>query len=917
MAQLYNALQLSKGATVRTQSFGSMTQPVQFLLDKEKDDEWKAWNMDWLEKQGMEQIAKKFRRYSKNYKLANGIIDKTDYICEPENEMGDLMEILTKEDDSAMELKFYPIIPNVINVLTGEFSKRADKITYRAVDEFSQNELLEEKRMMVEQTLLAQAEQQMLQTIQQMGLQMESEQAQQMLAPENLKSLPQIEEYFRKDYRSVYESWASTQHEVDSERFKMDELERTGFRDMLTVDDVMFHFRMMEDDYEVELWNPMTTFSYKSPGQQYYSNGLFAGKIDLLTPADVIDNYGYMMTREQLESIQDVFPVKSMGYLMGGKYNDGAFYDPSKSKEWNQTGPSLGMRQHESFNDMFGRPGQQNKPYMDPVDAILAQSHDYTHFDNSSLCRVTTGYWKSQRLIGQLTWIDEEGFRQETFVDETFKITTRGVYDNSLYAGKTKHTLIYGQHVEWVWINQVFGGLKIGPNTHRPVEFENHNGLNPIYLNVKPLPFQFKGDFSLYGGKLPVEGARFSERNSAPSSMVDKMKPSQVGYNLANNQIADILVDELGTVILLDQNALPQKSLGEDWGKGNLGKAYMAMKDFKMMPLDTSITNTENGLNFQHYQVLNLEETNRLMGRVQMATYFKQQAFETIGLTPQRMGEVQSRETATGVQMAVNNSYAQTEMYFVNFSEHLMPRVHQMRTELAQYYQSRKPSIRLQHLTSNDERVFFQMNGTKLLGRELNVYQSSKISHKNLLENIKNLAINNNTSGATVYDLTDLMKADTLGEVEHAMKKAEQRAQAVRQQEQSNAENLEQMRITAEKEKQEAEQRFEALQNELDRENNIDVAEIRAAVSTGLADLDANGENDYMDTLKYLDDKRVKDETLQLNRQKEMNRMVTEDQKMNLKREELRSRERIADKQVRIASINKNRYDKPSTAKKK
>ena len=73
---------------------------------------------------------------------------------------------------------------------------------------------------------------------------------------------------------------------------------------------------------------------------------------------------------------------------------------------------------------------------------------------------------------------------------------------------------------------------------------------------------------------------------------------------MVNNQIADILVDELGTVIMFDQNALPRHSMGEDWGKGNYAKAYVAMKDFQMLPLDTSITNTENATNFNHYQVL-------------------------------------------------------------------------------------------------------------------------------------------------------------------------------------------------------------------------------------------------------------------------------------------------------------------------
>ena len=66
----------------------------------------------------MKQLRRNARRLMKNYKLAKGIIDKQDYIVEEDNEMADLIDTLTKEDLSAFELKFYPIIPNVINVLT-------------------------------------------------------------------------------------------------------------------------------------------------------------------------------------------------------------------------------------------------------------------------------------------------------------------------------------------------------------------------------------------------------------------------------------------------------------------------------------------------------------------------------------------------------------------------------------------------------------------------------------------------------------------------------------------------------------------------------------------------------------------------------------------------------------------------------
>ena len=105
-----------------------------------------------------------------------------------------------------------------------------------------------------------------------------------------------------------------------------------------------------------------------------------------------------------------------------------------------------------------------------------------------------------------------------------------------------------------------------------------------------------------------------------------------------------------------------------------------------MLPLDTSIANTENALNFNHFQKLDLEQTNRLMSRIQLGNYFKQQAYEVVGVSTQRMGQQISQETATGVEQAVNSSYAQTETYFIQHCDYLMPRVHQMRTDLAQYY---------------------------------------------------------------------------------------------------------------------------------------------------------------------------------------------------------------------------------------
>jgi hypothetical protein len=914
--QIINAIQAKNGVKTEQNKLGTVTQPLQFISKKDKTQEWAAWNLDWIELQGLKQIRRNARRLMKNYKLAKGIIDKSDYIVEENNEYRDVVEILTKEDTSALELKFYPIIPNVINVLVAEFAKRSTKLTYRAIDEFSYNDMIEQKRAMVEETLLADAQIKLTAALMEQGLDPESEEAAQQLSPENLKSLPEIEQFFKKDYRSMVEEWATHQHKVDVERFGMDELEERGFRDMLITDREFWHFRMMEDDYEVELWNPAITFYHKSPDSRYISQSNWVGKTDMMSASDVIDRYGYIMTEEQLSALEAIYPIRAAGYNIPGIQNDGSFYDGTKSHEWNTNMPSLGMRQYTSFMGSNAINGS------DIISEILLQGDEYLDEGGEFLLRVSTVYWKSQRKIGHLTSVAENGEVINEIVGEDYVVENKPIYDNRLFKNKTKDNIIYGDHLDWIWINEVWGGVKIGPNIPSYWGMNNPGGFTPIYIGVDknkigPLKFQFKGDSTLYGCKLPVEGAVFSDRNTKSTALLDLMKPYQIGYNIVNNQIADILVDELGTIIMLDQNTLPRHSLGEDWGKGNLSKAYVAMKNFGMLPLDTSITNTENALNFNHFQKLDLSQTERLMSRIQIANYFKSQAYEVIGVNPQRMGQQLSQMTATGVEQAAAASYAQTEVFFIQHCDYLMPRVHQMRTDLAQYYHSTKPSSRLTYITSADEKVNFQINGTDLLMRDLNIFCSTTANHRAVLEQLKQMAMTNNTAGASIYDLGKIVQSDSIAELNTVLKTSEEKTQQQKQQEQQAQQQLQQEQLASQEKQKQMMIQAEAENQDKQLQNNITVAEIRSAGFGAASDVNKNEMSDYQDSMKDIRQSEQYRQQTELARDKQSNENLRQSQKMSIEQQKLQMQKEVADKQLEIARINKNKFDSGNDKKKK
>ena len=145
--QIISSYQLQKGITSDTyRGFNSamptIAQPLQMLPYEQKDDNWRAWCMDWHEWQGIQKIKTNIRRKAKNYRLANGVIDKNDYISVPEDdENKSLIDVLSRENDLTQinELNFFPIIPNVVDLLVGEFSKRNNKVFPFAVDALSQS----------------------------------------------------------------------------------------------------------------------------------------------------------------------------------------------------------------------------------------------------------------------------------------------------------------------------------------------------------------------------------------------------------------------------------------------------------------------------------------------------------------------------------------------------------------------------------------------------------------------------------------------------------------------------------------------------------------------------------------------------------------------------------------------------------
>lgn len=879
--------------------------PLQMVPSQEKDEDWKKWNLDWLERAGLRQLYKDTKRLHKNYALANGILDKSDYIIGPENDMSDMISIISTDNQNSLPIKFYPIIPNVVNVLVGEFSKRDNRVIVKAVDDQSMNEAFEYKQNLLLEILQKQAETKKIKELSEMGMDLESKdpnvqkQIQDQL--DTAKQLSIAEAKF-KTYRGIAEQWANHMIEVDNDRFDMYQKEIDAFRDMLVADREFWHVRLKEDDYDVELWNPLNTFYHKSPEVYYISEGNYVGRIIVMSIPDIIDKYGSMMTEEQLLDLKNHYRTLNSFPLL-----------------------TDGMRDQENWYTNFSKPdGRTNVTWQKYLDGQVANSiqnpsnNSFTWFDlnqNSAtinfdingpgMVRVTEAYWKSQKRVGHLTKIERDGNIVQDTVDEDFIVTEKPVYNTAIIKTKSKENLVYGEHIDWIWINEVRWGVKINSSLSTYYS-RNYSDFEPIYLSGDPIPFQFKGSSNLYGCRLPVEGKIFSERNSYSNSIVDKMKPHQINYNIVNNQIVEMLADEVGNVMVIDQNMIPRNSLKGQWGPYNFPMFHQVMKDYQIAAIDTSIRNTENPSSFAHFQQVDMTKTNQIVNRMELARHFKEECFSLVGITPQRLGDVAASESATGTNQAVNNSYAQTEPLYDQHMNHLMPRVREIMIQAAQYICAKKPISRITYINSNDENVFFDIEGDKLLLRDLQVKPRSTANIKSVVDQLKQLAIQNNTAGGTLYEISQMIVSKSPAEIIAKLKAADEKRQHQMQQEQEHQMQLQQSQLQAAMEMEQKVQDHDDYWKEREIQKEIYIAEIKALGYAKDNDIDSSGIPDALEVDKFLHmqgmdsaGQLLEQSKINLKQQELNQKRQTDTQKMNLEREKLKSKEKIEKMKLR------------------
>jgi hypothetical protein len=836
-------IRYTKDATIRYAYLNIF--PDQFKTEKEKQDEsWIKNTMDYFANKAYAEYVKNRDTFVKNYDLVKGILRMEDFYQEPQ--VRSFTDVLTSDLQLPAYVKMYSIITTPLNELVGEISKRPDAFRVKAFDEDSQSEELDFKTKLLQDYVISQAKQKIQENAAIQGEEIDDEQLQQMTLEEVQDELD--------SYTSIAEKWAN--HVLTSQKaeFVLKEKSEDAFRDLLISAREFYH--IYEDNsklgFNIEVANPKNTFFLTTPDRKYISDptgraqGAYAaGIVQVMELSEIIETFPDL-TKEEIDHLRS--SLQDYGLINVRESNLG---NPNAI-------PGTDSVQYDTYDPLVLQTRMiiesEMKENNDGLQDFLGLTSNVSSFGYKYV--VVRTYWISKKKIGKLIYTDEMGNEQSMLVDENYK----------------SGTIPTQVSLEWGWINQWYQGYKIGPD---------------IY-NIKPFKLL---DYC------PIIGLVHEVKNTEAKSLVDLMKPFQVLYNVCMNQLYKLLEKEVGKVYLTSIRHVPVPKDGD--AQDALDVWEMEARNRGVVFIDDSPENLKSPSSFNQFRDIDLTRTQEIQSRYTLAMQLKNECWELIGMSKQRLGSVSASESATGTNTAIQQSYSQTEPLFVAH-EYVLGQLYQAIIDAALYVESSKPQSTISYITSEGESAFVSVNGADLKFRDLKVFLTNRPEDRKMFEEIRGLSQAVLQNGGSLHDIIELYSTNSVRQMKKVFKTLKNRQDQLQdQQMQQKQQQLDQQQQQAEAQLAQAQQQYEAkiahddYQKELDRINKIEVATIMAE-SKGIpvTDADQNNIPDALEISKltHEQDKAAKEYQLKMNdiqtkARHDAEKMAIEREKLQVERE--------------------------------
>ena len=642
------------------------------------------------------------------------------------------------------------------------------------------------------------------------------------------QELQKYGDYINMDYQDMREKRANLLMRHYIAKLDMKIAFQQGFKDALI---------MGEEVYMFDIVNGEVTFEKLNPLKVHTLRGGYSNKIE---DSDVI--------------ILDDF--WSPGKIQDHYYNDLNDVDVKKLDDgsWDSGTTNLdGVT--ESIDDVAGLKILERESMDTYIEStgIFNSKNSYgrnTYTDGSGNVRVLRMFWRSMKKIMKVEYFDELGNKQTKFRSEDY------ILDKNM-----------GETAKILWVPQWWKGVKIGEDT---------------YLQIKPKEIQYNKLNQPSFNSCGIVGQVYNSGDEEAVTMVDKAKPFQYLYDISWYRVNEALSKYLGSIVELDLAKVPTGWSVTKWlyfarksGISVVDSFKEGQKGMAKGKLAGSVGNTTG-------RVLEQRVGDFIQTHIDMMEFAKAQMDEITGVSRQRLGQVENRETVGGVERAVSQSNHITEELFT-MHDYCKKRCFQILIETAKIALKGR-DIKFSYIGDDMTRQLAEIDGDEFAEEEygLMVSNDDEINRmEQKLEGMVQMGLQNQmisfSTAIKIYNSPSIREIQRLIEKDEQQMKESQSKQAEEQNKQMQAQ-MEQAALT--------EQQTQAL--DLEKFNREDetkryIAELNAETSRIQKESGDDGTENDDDFKKFEAELGIKKESLSNDMKKHNDAMLRKDKEIEIK----------------------------------
>lgn len=419
---------------------------------------------------------------------------------------------------------------------------------------------------------------------------------------QKLQNLEEYAEYEWQDYREIV---ANQLLRHLYQEHKLDLVFNEGFIDVLLAGEEYYITEIVSGEPVLRRLNTNTVYWLRSGFSNKIEDANLIVIDEYWSPGRIIDTYYDDLKPSEIDKLEQ-------GFMGAGDAGRGSLNEPS-------------FVLAESSED---------RKIIDGLVEAASSGHTLnSSYDNHGNVRVLRVFWPSYRKVKKVKYYDEYG-------DEQYEI-----YPDSYKVDESK-----GEVAKTIWIREWLEGTRIGDD---------------IYVHLRPKPIQYhKLDNPSYCHP-GITGKTYSIGTNRTVSLMDRIKNLQYLYDVIFDRLNRLIANNQGKVLQMDFAAIPEQFSPEQWFH-YLRSMNVAVKDSfregtKGIATNKLVGNMGRG---GEHDYIDLDQSQGIMYYIQLLQFIKREMTEITGVSDQRLGQVDNRETIGGVERSITQSSHITEWYF-------------------------------------------------------------------------------------------------------------------------------------------------------------------------------------------------------------------------------------------------------------